>query len=98
VQQIYDRIQDEYNGQYDDRHDHRVSQYDDRHDHWANARRSFFTSDDIIALAREFGALQTPVTRGWFTRTMTRTRGRNVNIEVLDAPLPAGVLSGRCPA
>jgi hypothetical protein len=46
VKQIYDRIQDEYNGQ-----------YDDRHDHWANARRSFFTSDDIITLAREFGAL-----------------------------------------
>jgi isopropylmalate/homocitrate/citramalate synthase len=46
VKQIYDRIQDEYNGQ-----------YDDKHDHWVNARRTFFTADDILALAREFGAL-----------------------------------------
>ena len=46
VKQIYDRIQDEYNGQ-----------YDAQHDHWVNARRSFFTSEDIVALAREFGAL-----------------------------------------
>ena len=46
VKQIYDRIQDEYNGQ-----------FDEQHDHWVNARRSFFTSEDIIALAREFGAL-----------------------------------------
>jgi isopropylmalate/homocitrate/citramalate synthase len=46
VKQIYDRIQDEYNGQ-----------FDAEHDHWVNARRAFFTSEDIIALAREFGAL-----------------------------------------
>lgn len=46
VKQIYDRIQDEYNGQ-----------YDEQHDHWVNARRTFFTSEDIIDLAREFGAL-----------------------------------------
>jgi len=46
VKQIYDRIQDEYNGQ-----------YDEQHDHWVNARRTFFTSEDIIELAREFGAL-----------------------------------------
>jgi len=46
VKQIYDRIQDEYNGQ-----------YDEQHDHWVNARRAFFTSEDIIELAREFGAL-----------------------------------------
>jgi hypothetical protein len=46
VKQIYDRIQDEYNGQ-----------YDEQHDHWVNSRRNFFTSEDIIALAREFGAL-----------------------------------------
>lgn len=46
VKQIYDRIQDEYNGQ-----------YDEQHDHWVNARRTFFTSEDIVALAREFGAL-----------------------------------------
>jgi isopropylmalate/homocitrate/citramalate synthase len=46
VKQIYDRIQDEYNGQ-----------YDEQHDHWVNSRRSFFTSEDIIALAKEFGAL-----------------------------------------
>ena len=46
VKQIYDRIQDEYNGQ-----------FDEQHDHWVNARRSFFTSVDIIALAKEFGAL-----------------------------------------
>ncbi|MEX2245492.1 MAG: hypothetical protein WEC75_02300 [Dehalococcoidia bacterium] len=46
VKQIYDRIQDEYNGQ-----------YDEQHDHWVNARRAFFTSEDIISLAREFGAL-----------------------------------------
>jgi len=46
VKQIYDRIQDEYNGQ-----------FDAEHDHWVNARRTFFTSEDIIALAREFGAL-----------------------------------------
>jgi len=46
VKQIYDRIQDEYNGQ-----------YDEQHDHWVNARRTFFTSEDILALAREFGAL-----------------------------------------
>ena len=46
VKQIYDRIQDEYNGQ-----------YDEQHDHWVNARRSFFTSEDIIELAKEFGAL-----------------------------------------
>ncbi len=46
VKQIYDRIQDEYNGQ-----------YDEQHDHWVNERRTFFTSEDILALAREFGAL-----------------------------------------
>ncbi len=46
VKQIYDRIQDEYDGQ-----------YDAQHDHWVNGRRTFFTSEDIIALAREFGAL-----------------------------------------
>ena len=46
VKQIYDRIQDEYNGQ-----------YDEQHDHWVNSRRAFFTSEDIISLAREFGAL-----------------------------------------
>ncbi|HEY7801911.1 MAG TPA: hypothetical protein VIE40_04500 [Dehalococcoidia bacterium] len=46
VKQIYDRIQDEYDGQ-----------FDAQHDHWVNARRSFFTSEDIIALAHEFGAL-----------------------------------------
>ncbi|MBF6600186.1 MAG: hypothetical protein IVW36_06725 [Dehalococcoidia bacterium] len=46
VKQIYDRIQDEYDGQ-----------FDAQHDHWVNARRSFFTSEDILALAREFGAL-----------------------------------------
>jgi len=46
VKQIYDRIQDEYNGQ-----------YDEQHDHWVNSRRTFFTSEDIIELAREFGAL-----------------------------------------
>ena len=46
VKQIYDRIQDEYNGQ-----------YDEQHDHWVNARRSFFTSEDIIALAQELGAI-----------------------------------------
>src|SRR3990172_5032209 len=38
VKQIYDRIQDEYNGQ-----------YDEQHDHWVNSRRSFFTSEDILA-------------------------------------------------
>lgn len=46
VKQIYDRIQDEYDGQ-----------YDAQHDHWVNARRAFFTSEDILALAREFGAI-----------------------------------------
>ncbi len=46
VKQIYDRIQDEYDGQ-----------YDEQHDHWVNARRAFFTSEDIIALARELGAI-----------------------------------------
>jgi hypothetical protein len=46
VKQIYDRIQDEYNGQ-----------FDEQHDHWVNSRRSFFTSEDIIELAKEFGAL-----------------------------------------
>ncbi|TAK62037.1 MAG: hypothetical protein EPO22_07845 [Dehalococcoidia bacterium] len=46
VKQIYDRIQDEYNGQ-----------YDEQHDHWVNSRRTFFTSEDIIELAHEFGAL-----------------------------------------
>jgi isopropylmalate/homocitrate/citramalate synthase len=46
VKQIYDRIQDEYNGQ-----------LDEQHDHWVNSRRSFFTSEDIIELAKEFGAL-----------------------------------------
>src|SRR5438105_7208853 len=46
VRQIYDRIQDEYDGQ-----------FDEQHDHWVNARRSFFTSEDILALAREFGAI-----------------------------------------
>ena len=46
VKQIYDRIQDEYNGQ-----------FDERDDHWVNSRRSFFTSEDILELAREFGAL-----------------------------------------
>ncbi|HZP57620.1 MAG TPA: 2-isopropylmalate synthase [Dehalococcoidia bacterium] len=46
VKQIYDRIQDEYNGQ-----------YDEQHDHWVNARRTFFTADDILELAREFGAV-----------------------------------------
>ena len=46
VKQIYDRIQDEYDGQ-----------YDEQHDHWVNARRAFFTSEDIIELARELGAL-----------------------------------------
>lgn len=46
VKQIYDRIQDEYNGQ-----------FDEQHDHWVNSRRSFFTSEDILELAREFGAL-----------------------------------------
>ena len=47
VKQIYDRIQDEYDGQ-----------FDAQHDHWVNARRAFFTSEDILALAREFGALE----------------------------------------
>jgi isopropylmalate/homocitrate/citramalate synthase len=46
VKQIYDRIQDEYDGQ-----------YDAQHDHWVNARRTFFTSEDILQLAGEFGAL-----------------------------------------
>jgi isopropylmalate/homocitrate/citramalate synthase len=46
VKQIYDRIQDEYNGQ-----------YDERDGHWVNSRRSFFTSEDIVELARELGAL-----------------------------------------
>ena len=46
IKQIYDRIQDEYNGQ-----------FDEQHDHWVNSRRSFFTSEDIVELAREFGAL-----------------------------------------
>ncbi len=46
VKQIYDRIQDEYDGQ-----------YDEQHDHWVNARRAFFTSEDIIGLAQELGAL-----------------------------------------
>ncbi len=46
VKQIYDRIQDEYDGQ-----------FDEQHDHWVNARRAFFTSEDILALAREFGAI-----------------------------------------
>lgn len=46
VKQIYDRIQDEYNGQ-----------YDAQHDHWVNSRRTFFTSEDILELAREFGAI-----------------------------------------
>jgi isopropylmalate/homocitrate/citramalate synthase len=46
VKQIYDRIQDEYNGQ-----------FDEQHDHWVNSRRTFFTSEDILSLAREFGAL-----------------------------------------
>ena len=46
VKQIYDRIQDEYDGQ-----------FDAQHDHWVNARRTFFTSEDILALAKEFGAI-----------------------------------------
>jgi isopropylmalate/homocitrate/citramalate synthase len=46
VKQIYDRIQAEYDGQ-----------YDGQHDHWVNARRGFFTSEDILDLAREFGAI-----------------------------------------
>ena len=46
VKQIYDRIQEEYNGQ-----------FDEQDDHWVNSRRTFFTSEDILALAREFGAL-----------------------------------------
>jgi isopropylmalate/homocitrate/citramalate synthase len=46
VKQIYDRIQAEYDGQ-----------YDEQHDHWVNSRRAFFTSEDIVALARELGAL-----------------------------------------
>ena len=35
----------------------RRDQFDEQHDHWVNARRSFFTSEDILALAREFGAI-----------------------------------------
>ena len=54
VKQIYDRIQDEYNGQ-----------YDEQHDHWVNARRSFFTSEDIIELAKEFGAFPTSLQSGY---------------------------------
>jgi isopropylmalate/homocitrate/citramalate synthase len=46
VKQIYDRIQDEYDGQ-----------FDAQHDHWVNARRTFFSSEDIVALARELGAI-----------------------------------------
>jgi isopropylmalate/homocitrate/citramalate synthase len=46
VKLIYDRIQEEYDGQ-----------FDAQHDHWVNSRRAFFTSEDIITLAREFGAL-----------------------------------------
>jgi isopropylmalate/homocitrate/citramalate synthase len=46
VKQIYDRIQDEYDGQ-----------YDAAQDRWHSERRSFFTSDDVLALAREFGAV-----------------------------------------
>jgi citrate (Re)-synthase len=46
VKQIYDRIQSEYDGQ-----------YDEQHDHWVNSRRAFFTSEDIVELARELGAL-----------------------------------------
>jgi len=46
VKQIYDRIQDEYDGQ-----------YDSQHDHWVNARRTFFTSEDILEMAREYGAV-----------------------------------------
>ncbi|HLB23531.1 MAG TPA: hypothetical protein VJP07_05510 [Dehalococcoidia bacterium] len=46
VKQIYDRIQEEYNGQ-----------FDEQDNHWVNSRRTFFTSEDILALAREFGAL-----------------------------------------
>ncbi len=46
VKQIYDRIQEEYDGQ-----------YDAQHDRWVSARRTFFTSEDIVALARELGAI-----------------------------------------
>ena len=46
VKQIYDRIQAEYDGQ-----------YDAGDDHWVNERRTFFTSEDILDLAREFGAV-----------------------------------------
>ena len=46
VKQIYDRIQDEYDGE-----------FDEQQDRWVNARRSFFTSEDILGLAREFGAI-----------------------------------------
>ena len=46
VKQIYDKIQDEYDGQYD-----QSSQS------FKDYRKDFYTSDEIVGMAKDFGAL-----------------------------------------
>jgi hypothetical protein len=47
VKQIYDRIQDEYDGE-----------YVDAKGAYTGYRRDFYTADEIVAMAREFGAVE----------------------------------------
>ncbi len=47
VKQIYDRIQAEYDGQ-----------YDDASGRYAGYRRDFYTSDEIVTMAKELGAIE----------------------------------------
>lgn len=46
VKQIYDKIQDEYDGQ-----------YDESSKRYKGYRKDFYTSDEIVSLAKSFGAL-----------------------------------------
>jgi isopropylmalate/homocitrate/citramalate synthase len=47
VKQIYDRIQDEYDGA-----------YDERSNRYTGYRRDFYTADEIVRMAKELGALE----------------------------------------
>jgi len=47
VKQIYDKIQDEYDGA-----------YDERAKRYTGYRRDFYTSEEIVALARELGGME----------------------------------------
>ena len=52
VKFVYDRVQEAYDGD-----------YDDATRHYAGERKSFFTADDLYRLAKEYEAGREPVVR-----------------------------------